>query len=152
MFSDLALSIVLSLKYLTSSSYLAPPKTLKHAPGPTSLKMKQNKNKSKTILNYTFFSNHSRLLFTAQLHKCSILIAHACNQLPPFHKMQKDTFNSLSYLNTNTIWPVFLSQNTLIPYKITILLFPLSSYFSGCFFLISLAGFSTYPLNDGVPN
>lgn len=84
-FRDLALSIVLSLKYWTSSSYLALLKTLKHAPVPTSLKMKQNKNKSKTILNYTFFSNHRPLLFTAQLHKCCILTAHACNQLPPFH-------------------------------------------------------------------
>lgn len=72
-FSDLVLSIVFSLKYLTSSSYLTPPKTLKHAPGPTSLEMKQNKNKSKTPLNYKFFSNHSPLLFTAQLHKCSFL-------------------------------------------------------------------------------
>ena len=66
--------------------------------------------------------------------------------------MQKDTFNSLSYLNTNSIWPVFPSQNTLNlrlakqPY-----LFPFFSCFSHCFFPVSLTDLSsTYPLNAGI--
>lgn len=103
--------------------------------------MKQNKNKSKTI-NYTFFFNHSPLLFTAQLHKCSILTAHACNQLLLFTKCK----NTLQFLVLLEHWQLLTSLSFSKHSHSTVCKTP---YFSDWFFSIS-TGSPTYPWNAGV--